>query len=423
MKFKNIIIMLISAIIIIQAVSCNKSNGTDNSAYLPLLSLLVNKRLTVILKGTYATDRPLDFTEINNNSLFINPSVFPEDNVSVPSLSDLKILLDLGEIRLSSKPYPLLAVNDAEKAEEFWDIVSTERQVYCSHLYAIDNKYDTCWDSGGLWNFQSYMNGDGAVYPSRDPGPAAYLHAGIFMRGVVTGFNRINGLPELTTFDNNEVYGTQIMPYVNYNPGSTIADKEFQTPQFFPLHHQAEFGQHGLMNLNTGNHYAVLEIRSNIKENLMLHSVTTAAGKKITLVAFSDWNKPHANEPDIGGNVKTRGRIFYPDITRDLVIDGGTKSNRHYYAVYYSHECFDGTSKSCDKEKMLPYAATPVRAGNDNRLKNLMPGEYFLQCRYDEKYDGWPEKVLSEIKINIGAGPGVEKIACACGHSETEGCQ
>lgn len=406
---------------------CSKKDSSPSMLEYGLITMLLRHRLTVLLKATYASDRPLDYSEINNNQLFQDPDDTNLETPYLPSYSDLPFFLDVGEIRLSSKSPldELILIDSQEKSEDFWDIVSTTRQVYCNQLYSTIREFDGCLDTGGLVNFQNLMNGEGAEYPSNDVGPASYLHSGVFFRAILTGWSWEGGDFGTASFDNNKVRGENIMPLSNYNPGISALEKQLYVPQFFPLHYKTEVGEMGGMHLDESQTYAVLEIRFNMKENMMVHGFTNSSGKHETMVGFSDWKVNHQNHLDLGGNVISRGRIFYPDFTRDLVIDGGTKSNRHYYAVYYESACHDMTNPDnvvCDTSKIMPIVATPVRDGDDNRLTDLNEGDYVLQCRYDETYDGYPEKVLSEIKFRVNRGPGVDHISCACGHSTTSGC-
>ena len=202
--------LVLSAFVLFTSTAC--FNGDDG---LPILSNLFNSRLVVILKGTYATDRPLEFAEINNNRIFNDAddnTAFvrnPVDNGCipyvqpdcVPSYSDLPIFIDIGEIRLSSKNFgdaELNLVDSSESSEEFWDVVSDERQVYCNQLYSIDFSEDACFRTGGLINFVEFMNGRGALYPSRDIGAEVYYHAGIFVRAFATGWGFAAGLSRKT---------------------------------------------------------------------------------------------------------------------------------------------------------------------------------------------------------------------------------
>ena len=401
----------------------NCSSGDD-----ALLSALINSRMVLILKGTYATDRPLDFAQINGNTLFLDndaPSTEVLDTAGVPAYSELPIYLDIGEIRLSTKGYlsNLYEIDTDRDAKEFWDVASTTRQVYCSQFYATVAANDSCLDTGGIINYLEFFNGVGALYPSRDIGPGGYTHAGVFMRSFFTGFAKREGVIPLGRFDNNDVSGTDVLPLLNYDAGVDAAVKAALPPQWFPLHHVTYPGQQDSMQVYNGYASLVLEIRTNIKENLMLHSFPDAAGEYFTVVGISDWRVEHTGQFDMGGNALTRARLFYPYYTGNIQVTGGTESTRHYYAVYYVNECVDQTgSIVCNKDlDLLPLAATPVRNGGDNVMTELLPGEYVLQCRYDEVHDGYPEKVLSEIRFSMPINTDIS-IACACGASTTVGC-
>lgn len=403
--------------------SCSNSGSSDLNY--GLISLLINNRITVIVKGTYATDRPLARSDINGNQLFVDTDDTTPDLTGLPSYSDLNMYFDMGEIRLSSKSFldPLWLIDDEDEAEEFWDIVSSTRQVYCSAWYATITQFDGCMDTGGLINFVQFFNGEGAVYPSTDVGAASYLHSGLFVRALVTGWGREENEYSEASFDNNDVYGTNIMLLSNYDPGVDALEKAAYVPQFFPMHYMVNWGQTGALNLVDSQATTVLEIRMNVMENLMVHAFENSDGNIQTVVGFSDWLKPHADESDLGGNVLSRARFFYPDLTQKIVIEGGTASTRHYYAIYYESSCKNPVNEvMCDNAEQLPLAATPVRDGDDNTIEDLNTGVYILQCKYDEVYDGYPEKVLGEVQFSLSTGPGVTRIACACGASTTSGC-
>lgn len=420
MKFKTRFVTIIAALLM---VGTNCSSGDD-----ALLSALINSRMVVILKGTYATDRPLDFAQINNNTLFLDsdaPTTEVLDTNNVPAYSDLPIYIDVGEIRLSTKGYlsNLYDIDSDRDAEDFWDVVSTTRQVYCSQLYTAVAANDSCSATGGLINYVEFFNGVGALYPARDVGPGGYTHAGVFMRSFFLGYAKREAVIPVGRFDNNDVSGTDVLPLLNYDAGVDAAVKAALPPQWFPLHHTTYPGQQDSMQVYNGYASLVLEVRTNIKENLMVHSFPDAGGEYFTVVAISDWRVEHTGQFDMGGNALTRARLFYPDYTGSLQVTGGTESTRHYYAVYYANECVDQNGGSvCNKDTdLLPLAATPVRNGGDNVLTELMPGEYVLQCRYDEVHDGYPEKVLSEIRFSMPQKTNIS-ISCSCGASTTTGC-
>ncbi len=410
-KSRTILILFLA----IAASSCKGKNGE------PLLSSLLdmNAMTVLVLKGTYASDSPLEFTEINGNTLFTDSTDTSADLTVVPRYSQLPIYLDIGEVRLSTKEYAsgLWDINTAKEATKFWDVISSERQVYCSQPYSLNLENDGCFATGGLINYQEFMNGRGALYPSRDVGPGVYLHAGIFIREVATGYSRLAGASQNTTFDNNLVLNTaNITPLVQYDPNLNDAAKQVLPPQWFPLHFASMMGNvtPNSMFMSDQRVTRVVEMRFNMKENLMVHGFADTDGYR-TVVGFSDWRRAHTDTRDMGGNVLMRARVFYPDYVNTLIIQGGTKSTRHYYAVIDPLETY--------VEDNLPVAATPVRNGT-NIIKNLMGGvNYVLQCRYDSNNDGYPETVLGVgIPFSVFPGPGTVTVGCNCGSSTTVGC-
>jgi len=401
------------------------TRGGNGGSALPLLSLLVNNRVVLLLKGTYASDNPLSHQEINGNALFVDADdTLAPDLKSVPTASALNLYIDIGEVRLSKKDFlsDLSLITTPTKSQQFWQVLSPTRQVYCSNLYAIHSAMDGCMKTGGLVNYIEFMNGTGALYPSHGAGAGTYLHSGVFIRGIVTSFSKTNGVQDTTRFDNNDVFGTNILKTVNFDPGVTGTQQALAVPQLFPIHHKVTWGQQVTTDLDDTFRTAVIEVRMNLKENLMVHAFKDVNANNRTIVAFSDWRKNHTSETTVGGNVLSRFKIFYPDVAGALQITGGTASSRHYYALYIHNECIDmNGAKACNKDlEYLPYAATPVRNGT-NVMKNINPGKYVLQCRYDAVYDGYPEQVLSEKLIQIG-GPATTTIACPCGSSPTTGC-
>ena len=412
-----------SAVLGLSALVLGCGSGDDG---IGLVSRLSNNRMKLILKGTYASDRPLEFWEINNNQLFRDADD-TLDLSGVPTYTGLPIFIDIGEVRLSTKAIfqGLESITNNEDSADFWDVFSTKRQVYCSQPYATDFDNDACFQTGGFINYQEFMNGRGAVFPSRDVGPGTYTHAGIFIRQLVTGYSRAGGALVEARFDNNKILDAQnVAPLMNYDAGTDAVQQQVLAPQFFPLHHAVQWGQQPYMHVDNSFFPLIVEIRFNLKENLMLHSFVDNNGLSRTVVAASDWRKGHALQLEMGGNILTRARMFYSDFVRDLRISGGTSTTRHYYAIYIQNECIDSNGAvACNVEDQLPLAATPVRNGNDNTLANLSPGFYRLQCRYDENNDGYPEKVLGTVDFTFAQGPGAEiQIACNCGQSTTVGC-
>lgn len=412
--------VLLAGLVLISAGSCRGNDGE------PVLNLLTNNRMIVILKGTYASDAPLDFSEINGNQLFIDGDDGAVDTGGLPAYSNLPIYIDIGEIRLSSKSMgqDLNIIQNSEDSRRFWDVLTTERQVYCSQAYTIDFDNNSCVKTGGMINFVEFMNGRGALYPSRDVGPGTYFHAGVFVRSLVTGYAKTDGTASEARFDNNDLLNAaDVAVLASYDPDTDDLVSQLNPPQFFPLHHKELAGQ---QTMNVEDAYAplVLELRFNIKENLMVHAFTNDNAQRRTVVAFSDWRQAHAGQTKMGGNVLLKARMFYPDFVSEVHISGGTTSTRHYYALYINSTCDPAASPfPCDYNDTLPLAATPVRNGT-NILRNITSGRYLLQCRYDAVHDGYPEAILGETTFDIIGikPPDVVDVGCACGHSTSSGC-
>lgn len=387
-------------------VSCKGDNGE------PLLSTLLNEnsKTVVILKATYASDSPLEFWQLNGNALYRDSDDTGADVSDLPSYSNLPIYIDIGEIRLSTKNFgdALWSIDSARDAKAFWDVLGSERQVYCSQPYSASLETDTCFDTGGLVNYQELMNGRGAVYPSRDVGPGVYLHAGVFVRAIATGHSRLAGTVQTTVFDNATIFNaTNITPYIQYDPAVDDALRQVLPPQTFPLHFNS------IMRSVTGNSMImsdehttrVVELRFNLKENLMVHAFSDTNGFR-TMVSVSDWRKGHALQRDLGGSLLLRARIYYPDYVNNLFITGGNASTTHYYAIVDPMETYI--------EENLPVAATPVRSGT-NLIRNLTGGvNYILQCRRDTNVDGYPETIVRETQFGLLPGPGSATVALQC---------
>jgi hypothetical protein len=346
--------------------------------------------------------------------------------------------IDIGEIRISSKYQQgaagLDAISSIKNNKAFWDYIAPVRQVYCtSPPYSQANPYtlfsNTCLDNKGAAKLAEVFSGDGTAYPSNDPTadsegtsyanqtqlyqqsgklnlwglPTQYYFAGVYFRNFITGWAYQNGaLITNTTFDNFPVVGTNIVPRNNYTPGTDDASKAtVSTPLLFPLFYRVVQG-HEDFQIRRGFDPYILEVRTNIKENLMVHSWTTTLGVVQTMVGFSDWRNAHNGELDMGGNLLVRARVIYPVTASSLYINGGTRTLKHYYAIYRQAEI--------DFTNQLPLAASPVKNGT-TFIKYLQSGSYRVRCLADTTpQDGYPETVVRETTFNISDYPFNQKI-------------
>lgn len=414
------------SIVLLSTVGCEKKQLGEITAG-PVLSTLFNNRMLLLLKGTYASDAPISFSDYNGGTgnFYLDDSgdgKGPEHNINgLPSASNLPIWIDIGEIRVSTKYSKgineLSQIRDPLDSERFWDFIATERQVYCSIPYSLEE--DTCAKQNGIFKAQEFFNGNGAVFPSNDPTSETYScmdpkfmgqclsmglgldtnfgvqywYTGIYFRSIVTGWALQNGAPviDITRFDNRRVPGLNIVPRNNFRPGTSDAEKQQLVPKMFPLLYSVQ-ATHRDMQIRGGFDPYILEVRVNMKENLMVHTINRTGGVQQTLVSFSDSLHDNKGEPDIGGNILLRSRVIYPETAASIRITGGSGNLKYYYGVYHSDET--------EIKTQLPLAATPARP--DAQIRYLNNGHYKLYCLGDtERVDGYPETVIRSTEFVV----------------------
>ena len=399
-----------------------------------LFSELINNRVRIFLKGTYATDSPLEFAQINGNRIFFDLddqladlqhqtdgcNLEEKGNTDylkcVPSYDNIPIYVDIGGIRLSSQTKNIDSITNTDESDDFWETISERRQVYCSQIYTTKTSIDSCRSNNGIEKFQQFMDGSGAEYPASNISSQNYLHVGVFIRSIITGWGNVMDTPTFSNFDRALVRGTEIRSLVgSSNP--LEAEPPPLNPrgisEWFPLHFRIGQGQD--LFFMPENIPAILEIRFNIKENMMVHSYQDILNRNVRIISFSDWRKNHqhtegtTNSQFIGGNVLTRARFYYPQLVSQIRIQNSQgDSIFHYYSLY-------GVEEEIDSVNHLPYAATPARSGNNNILNFIMPGKYRLECRHDEIRDGYPEKSIESMEIAVGEVSEIIDIAFDCG--------
>lgn len=428
MKFMNknklnrgIFLLPLLIVLIFQANCSNGKTSIGKYKGVPYaaLSSLFNNRMLLLLKGTYATDSPIAFADYNNGTGLLYQDTQDAgaggdpafDLFALPTATSLNFFMDIGEIRISSK-YQQSAVGldygvtTVAASKKYWDFIATQRQVYCSIPYAFSGTSCELTSKVSTVLINQLFNGEGVKFPSNDPTssitgggsdgqPTKYYASGVYFRNFVTGWGRENGgLITNTLFDNNPIItgGVNIVPRNNYIPGTTDADKTIRTPFMFPIFHALQTGQDD-MQIRGGADPYILEVRMNIKENLMVHSYTTTFGFVRTFIGISDWRYEHKGELDSGGNIQSRSRIIYPETASTLLITGGTRSLTHYYNVFRAGETEFFTE--------LPLASTPVQQGT-SKIKYIHEGTYKLQCVGDvNKVDGYPDKVIREVVFSV----------------------
>lgn len=401
--------------------NCRTGLDLGDETNLPVISTLFNNRMLLLLKGTYSTDAPLDWSELNGGTgnLYLDDQgagFDPTFNLDgLPKAGDLQILLDIGEVRISSKFEKgfneLTQIRDSLDSNRFWDFIAPNRQVFCTNTYSLEG--NTCLENNGIVKAQDFFNGTGAQFPSNDPSASTvsltdaitfnlatggkvmgrqYYYAGIYFRSLVTTYAKNGNAPLIIRFDNRpNIPGSNIVPRNNYIPGTATVAKADIVPKMFPALYSQRPTQAD-MEIRDGFDPYILEVRVNIKENLMVHSYTAASGNIITFVGFSDSQFDHKGEGDAGGNLLTRARVMYPETASNITITGGGNSLRHHYGVFRILET--------ELTNTLPLAATPAKSGA--RIRYLNPGDYKLVCLQDaRKIDGFPDTVVRETTFSI----------------------
>lgn len=402
--------------------SCTRDLSNAKNTALPVLSTLFNNRMLLLMRGTYATDNPLEFSEINGNQLYRDlESEDPAyDLGGVPAYSDLPVYLDIGEVRIASSYQPggLEQIQSIRDSAKFWDFIAPERQVYCSIPYTLFT--NSCERNSGLLRYAEFMSPQGSQYPSNDPTADArgysgtqYYHAGMYLRSLVTGFAKEGGAPvNNTRFDSRIVTGTNIVPRNSYKPGASDVEKQSLTPLMYPIFYTVGVG-HDDLTIRPGFDPYILEMRVNMKEMLMIHSWVSFFGNIQTMVGFSDWKFGHAGQADMGGNVLLRARVIYPEFSSALTITGGSRDLRAYYVIYRAGEEVGETN--IKNPQHLPLIATPIK-GSSSRIKYIHKGDYRLFCVKDESpLDGFPEKYIRDTYFSVSDAPRQEltvELAC-----------
>lgn len=416
--YLQLLFLLLNVFVII---GCKTKLDLGDESKLPVISTLFNNRMLLLLKGTYATDNPLDWAELNNGTgdLYVDAQGEGLDPtmtlVNRPKAGNVPIFLDIGEVRISSKYLKglneLTQIRDTVDSNKFWDYIAPNRQVFCTVTYSFDN--NTCTESNGILKASDFFNGIGAQFPSNDPSSQTeswetalltgqpwlgrqYYYAAIYFRSLVTGYALDAGLPVTGRFDNRPIVnGLNIVPRNNYVAGTTSSAKSTIVPKMFPALY-TQIPTQADMQIRDGFDPYILEVRVNLKENLMLHSYVTSRSTTVTYVGVSDIFFDHKGEGDAGGNILTRARVIYPETASSLTISGGGNSLLHYYGIFRHQET--------EFLNVLPLAATPAK--QNAKIKYLNPGIYKAVCLADLiKQDGYPDTVVRETTFNIPEYP------------------
>ena len=400
-----------------------------------ILSYLSNSSIAVILKGSYASDAPLPFAEINGNAIYQDNDdqelngicdavassrttnracLTSPNNSSVFTLENLPIYMDFAGVRLSKSSSDLASINNIQRTDEFWHILSNERQVYCSHPENL-TEGNVCASQDGVGKLTRFFNGEGALLPSTITESGDFIQAGLFIRRLTFGYGTLvsttfatdnNGRRTgnetvtstgtiATNFDGSTLSGRDIVPIIGFLPGSGAPIANTALSQVFPILFRAEEGQ--ALRLENSFEPAVLEFRIGLKEILSYHSFrqnnlsnfvecndadaqeTWAANTTITsnyefIIAPSDWRIKHNvnclnNEWGVrmGGNLLSRARVFYPLQTTNLIlVNTGSNPTTRMYALFRAEE------PAIDRDAFTPIDPThATMASRTDTFENL----------------------------------------------------
>ena len=404
---------------------------TQSSCGQALISQLLHHEQKLILKGSYASDTPLQRSEINDDKLFVDaglsqtykhqsdtPNCNPLEGLCLPSYSNLDIYLDIGEFQFVD-------------ASGSFHVANRQSQIYCSKtdIEVCNNENTT--------DFELLLNGDGIIFPIQDLPQAEYTGVDFYVRRLITGWahNSENATQTTSSFNLRTINGANVLDLTNSTSNVSVeapirADRTFNandtdttktlitdtpignisTAISQNLHISSQPWLRYRQNQGTEDNpimsdlifqdteeTPVIEVRFNLLENLMLYEYQSSTdGPTISYVSFSDWRVNRRSlQAESGGNVLVRARLFYPSQVSQLQItntnDGISSANKYYYALFRQNELKMDNQTEQEKKTQrdsvlvnyLPYAATPARSGSSNSLKHLMPGDYTLFCLRD----------------------------------------
>lgn len=373
------------------------------------LSDLINNTVTLKILGTYESNDPYAFfnlkkddiinSGITNSSPTLNASTDIYQYITgtlANSFNDgleddytrVRYYIDIAEVRIAEGQ----GKSSSQSISDYWSQFAISRQLMCSSYATADNKtLANCSDSNGIQRLSDFFNG-GFTYPAVDIKAGFYNHLGVYFRrfstfpsaifngsgsyidgagSVLTSVAAAETVPT-TTFDNRQIYGTDIESFLQNKYGETATE-----PLMFPL-------QRKDLSIRLTDAYEpyVLEVRIFLKNLMMIHLTQNPVSPNTSLVyvAPSDWNIDHAfrdatNGGKMGGSVIMTARIYQPAKVGSIQIPS-TAGTGEYFVAVPSDTVFDATTT-------LPYAAT---AGNNQIIKNLPPGTYKVYRTCDLKY-------------------------------------
>ena len=393
----------------------------------PVLSDLVNSRISLIVKGTYETNDPYPQGALYMDDALTSGTLAVAP-LNTPILSsDVNYFIDIAGIRVAkSSTQPT-----GSDSSSYWSMFAEERQVLCSTATGLAGyQLLDCLSDNNVAKLGQFF-GEGFQYKAVDLPAGKYQRVAVFIRKMVTSPATLYDVnfavkENLTTiFDNRTINGINLSEeLLQFNSSDTLKS----TPLLFPL---------DVKNANIvipgDNKPYVMEVRIFMHNLMMQHVISngskTTAIEPLTFAAISDWQANHtatdiSKSFSMGGNLLMNARIYVPGNTGSITITEGAApaTNKTYYAVTLAGTVFDPKAS-------LPYAATSqasAGAGSTGTIKNLPPGSYDIYKTCDTKrmdstgevpgFDGFPETFDScgtPVTVTSGSVTTIDLATCA----------
>lgn len=351
----------------------------------PLLSELVNTRMTLVLKGTYES----------NGNVTTQPSLLPYKYSTVGGAagsnsdsSSFKIYLDLADIRLASGNGP------GKDPKKYWQYFAQERVVMCPDTSSISGRVLTyCSSTGGIEKHTSFFNGNGITLSSAvDVEAKTYNHLAVFFRKFVSypafTYSSAGAKTNDNTvaFDGQKIYGDNAG--LNYF-FSKSDDTSSTTPRLIPLENK-----NLSITIPDDNQPFVLEVRIFINGLLMKHLTKLDNGNYISFIGPSDWSQNNYDmSGKLGGNFTLTARVYQPNNVGSITTSAALR------AVVPAGTTFSGK-------------ALPIAASSSGTITNLAPGKYDVYTTAADSASGFPTAGSKCATVTVNAGSAVMASGC-----------
>lgn len=377
MRFKRINI-LISALIISAPWACTNQ---------PVLSQLVNDRVTLNLKTSYESNDPAAWSTLQDPEYW--GSVSDSALNGVNPVSGLKYYIDLAEIRVSRGSGP----STGDNPDDYWEFIGKDRRLFCSEYQARNGKtLENCQNQNGIASLEALLSDSGYTYPAVDVPGKVYNHLGIYFRKFIiypsnafdTSGNKTG--EAVSNFDNREITGANIEEFYQLAPGSTATD-----PLMFPLE-RLDLA----LDIDREMVDYTLEVRVFLRNLLMKH-IAESGDSRLSFVGPADWRNAHDYNGEtfdrLGGNFIFTARTYKPSDVGTIDISGLSTTANTYIVAVTAGSSFNAASD-------MPPLATSSTA---SQITNVMPGTYDIYSTCDKNSknadgttntgtpDGYPE--------------------------------